>query len=322
MPTNKNNKWTDRWLVNDLANGLLWLFSVFSFIAFMWVVVHLPWLIIIAISIYIFKRYLYKEEKPKIKRIGHNSFNKSLKEPQYHYKKEKSKPSNNCICGCKGIPFTHLPIGSKIDLKKHKVCPARWQRKRTGFYTNALGERVSWVSSAGQRSGQRALERQKEREEAQRQLKKAAVELQIKKELRKKEAKEARRKREENNEAALSRTEALERGLTTYIGHSCNVGHSGIRHVRNSECVECRKNDQRLRDAMRRGAYPRDLTQEEKLQITKIYKEAKFLTKATGIEHHVDHIKPLAAGGEHHPDNLQILTAKENLSKGAKWEGG
>ena len=33
----------------------------------------------------------------------------------------------------------------------------------------------------------------------------------------------------------------------------------------------------------------------------------------------MDHIKPLSAGGRHHPSNLQILTAKENLAKGAKY---
>lgn len=34
---------------------------------------------------------------------------------------------------------------------------------------------------------------------------------------------------------------------------------------------------------------------------------------------HVDHIKPLAAGGLHHPSNLQVLSKFDNLSKGAKW---
>ena len=96
--------------------------------------------------------------------------------------------------------------------------------------------------------------------------------------------------------------------------------HGGLRHTRNGECVECKKADSRLRDAMRRGAYPRDLSFSEKRRIEEIYAECRRRTRETGIEHHVDHIKPLAAGGEHHPDNLQILTAAENLSKGAKWD--
>ena len=37
------------------------------------------------------------------------------------------------------------------------------------------------------------------------------------------------------------------------------------------------------------------------------------------MEHHVDHIKPVSKGGSNHPDTLQILTAEENLRKGADW---
>ena len=33
---------------------------------------------------------------------------------------------------------------------------------------------------------------------------------------------------------------------------------------------------------------------------------------------HVDHIEPLAKGGIHHPSNLQVLTAHDNMSKGAR----
>ena len=42
--------------------------------------------------------------------------------------------------------------------------------------------------------------------------------------------------------------------------------------------------------------------------------------REAGCIGHVDHIQPLSQGGKHHPDNLQILTAEENLRKGAKWE--
>jgi 5-methylcytosine-specific restriction endonuclease McrA len=72
---------------------------------------------------------------------------------------------------------------------------------------------------------------------------------------------------------------------------------------------------------MRRGAFPRDLTPQERKRIGEIYAEARRLTKQTGIEHHVDHIKPLASGGEHHPSNLRVITAEENLKKGAAWDG-
>ena len=57
------------------------------------------------------------------------------------------------------------------------------------------------------------------------------------------------------------------------------------------------------------------LTPEEKKLVYDIYKERERITNETGIEHHVDHIKPLSKGGLHHPDNLQILTAHDNIVK-------
>lgn len=63
------------------------------------------------------------------------------------------------------------------------------------------------------------------------------------------------------------------------------------------------------------------LTKEQLKQIRDIYIEAAKRTKETGISHHVDHIIPLQGKnvrGLHVPWNLQILTAKENLSKNNK----
>lgn len=57
-------------------------------------------------------------------------------------------------------------------------------------------------------------------------------------------------------------------------------------------------------------------------KITAIYDECRRLSEETGIQHHVDHIIPLVEGGLHHQDNLQILTAEENLRKGAKLPAG
>jgi 5-methylcytosine-specific restriction endonuclease McrA len=50
--------------------------------------------------------------------------------------------------------------------------------------------------------------------------------------------------------------------------------------------------------------------------------EAARLTRETGIEHHVDHIIPIAAGGWHHHQNLQVLPQPVNHSKGSDpfWE--
>ncbi|NBW21709.1 MAG: HNH endonuclease [Caulobacteraceae bacterium] len=52
--------------------------------------------------------------------------------------------------------------------------------------------------------------------------------------------------------------------------------------------------------------------------INSIYETSKRITKCTGIQFHVDHIKPLSKGGMHIPNNLQILPAKINLQKSDK----
>ena len=56
----------------------------------------------------------------------------------------------------------------------------------------------------------------------------------------------------------------------------------------------------------------------EKERLQQTYKLCHLFTKATGVLHHVDHMWPLSDGGPHWSGNLQIITAKENLSKGSK----
>lgn len=75
-------------------------------------------------------------------------------------------------------------------------------------------------------------------------------------------------------------------------------------------------------DARRRAsklkAAPAWLTREHRREMAALYAEARRLTAATGIAHHVDHIVPLQGRtvcGLHVPWNLQILTAKANLAK-------
>jgi hypothetical protein len=55
----------------------------------------------------------------------------------------------------------------------------------------------------------------------------------------------------------------------------------------------------------------------EKKRLVEIYKLRIFLSEATGVQHHVDHMWPLADGGPHWSGNLQVIPAEENLSKHA-----
>ena len=56
----------------------------------------------------------------------------------------------------------------------------------------------------------------------------------------------------------------------------------------------------------------------EKERLRQIYKLSHMFTKATGVQHHVDHMWPLDKKGPHWSGNLQIITATENLRKNAK----
>ena len=73
------------------------------------------------------------------------------------------------------------------------------------------------------------------------------------------------------------------------------------------------------RRARKRNAVPKFLRrcETEKRRLRDIYKLRAVISRATGIEHHVDHVWPLCDGGPHWSGNLQIITATENRSKSA-----
>jgi 5-methylcytosine-specific restriction endonuclease McrA len=62
-----------------------------------------------------------------------------------------------------------------------------------------------------------------------------------------------------------------------------------------------------------------DLSTEETELIQQIYDQRDKLNQKAGfIQYHVDHVIPLAKGGWHHPENLQVISASDNVRKGAK----
>lgn len=69
-------------------------------------------------------------------------------------------------------------------------------------------------------------------------------------------------------------------------------------------------------------ATPKWLTKEHLEQIEDFYIIAKMFQLYTGQQYHVDHIVPLRGknvSGLHTPWNLQVILAKENLSKGNRY---
>ena len=134
-----------------------------------------------------------------------------------------------------------------------------------------------------------------------------------------------------------SRTEAKAKGLKSYVGSvPCKHCGSYIKYTISCSCRDCgtKRNIHKLFDKDLMAPYKTKAKQNAKTyryrarkqnattpdadhnKILKIYKECEMKTKKTGVVHHVDHIIPLSKGGLHHHKNLQVITAKENWTKG------
>lgn len=72
-----------------------------------------------------------------------------------------------------------------------------------------------------------------------------------------------------------------------------------------------------LRASIRRGA----VVDSDKKQIDivnetlHIFRMRRELEDSTGIQHHIDHIIPIFAGGKHNAENLQVLSDREHFKK-------
>lgn len=74
----------------------------------------------------------------------------------------------------------------------------------------------------------------------------------------------------------------------------------------------------KMRQTRKRKAMPSWACEDS---IKAIYRQCAFVTRMTGIKHHVDHFYPLTSDlvcGLHNQFNLRIIPAVENLSKGNK----
>lgn len=77
------------------------------------------------------------------------------------------------------------------------------------------------------------------------------------------------------------------------------------------------------RYTIRKQRLPKWVTEENKLQIKAMYMLASSLTKATGVQWHVDHIIPLqgkTVSGLHVPENLQVIQGSLNNRKRNKFD--
>ena len=147
----------------------------------------------------------------------------------------------------------------------------------------------------------------------------------------------------------VSRQQAIEQKLTRYFtGKPCKHGHIAEKLLSNRTCVECKRLDKikwgsqphiKAASIARANAHNKahpemHLARTRKRQAALLqrvpkwdpdahliiakYQLAAMLTKASGIEHHVDHIIPLQGkkvSGLHTFANLRVIPGSDNVKK-------
>jgi hypothetical protein len=127
------------------------------------------------------------------------------------------------------------------------------------------------------------------------------------------------RANETTHKRALRLQKSVDRAAQWRIA---NPDHENTKIVKRrwaSEHPEKKNADTAKRRAAKLQRTPLWLTLTHHKQIDRFYWEAAEVSKIVGEFYHVDHIVPLqgkTVSGLHVPWNLQILPAKENLSKG------
>ena len=116
---------------------------------------------------------------------------------------------------------------------------------------------------------------------------------------------------EANKEATLAYQKAYREGNREKVLAKQKAYRDGNREKVNA--------DKARRRALKRKQIPVHLRDcpKEKERLVQTYRLRNILSQATGVEHHVDHMWPLADGGPHWSGNLQVIPAEENLRKNA-----
>jgi len=129
-----------------------------------------------------------------------------------------------------------------------------------------------------------------------------------------------------NAESEQQRTLRLQKGVERAAQWRINnPDHQNTKIVKRrwvSEHPEKKNADTAKRRAAKLQRTPLWLTQKHHIQIEQFYQEAVEISKMVGEFYHVDHIVPLqgkTVSGLHVPWNLQIIPAKENISKGNRF---